>query len=185
MTTTYTGKVVLVERVNPSETHSSYNDGQYLIYAETGSQLFGHRMDGSYGGLGVYALSGRSGTSGIPLAGEAAYRVVAVDNAEQWMLDALDSADEEIRAVRAGERKADWIGGVYESAENRSRQLRKTLEKALAEPEPEPGESAGYEDEPLAMEEHTSTALFFASVPLPPTVRITVPAGVQVLVTTE
>ncbi|MFI8459045.1 hypothetical protein [Kitasatospora sp. NPDC085464] len=182
MTTTYTGKVVLVERANPDEKHSAYNDGQYLIYAETGSQLFGHRLDGAYGGFGVYALSGRGGIGGIPLAGEAAYRVVAVDNAEHWMLDALDSADEEIRSVRSGERKAEWISGVYESAENRSRQLRKTLEKALAEPEPEEPEA---EDEPLAVEERASTALFFASIPLPPTVRITVPAGVQVLVTTE
>ncbi|MFE5037119.1 hypothetical protein [Streptomyces sp. NPDC056683] len=174
-TPTYTGKLILVERINPTKEHSAADDGQYLVYAETGSQVFAHRLSGGYniGGLSVYGLGGGYRGDGIPLAGEAAYRVVAVDDPEQWMLDALDHVDEQIRKVRAGEVAAQWVGHVYDYAEQRSHLLRQVITKALAEreePDDEPADSAPADD------------VVCESVDGPPTITVTVPRGHRLVV---
>lgn len=163
----YTGKVVIAERANPTKEQSSYYDGQYLIYAETDSQLYGHRIDGSHGGFSVYGLGGSTGPTSLPLAGEAAYRIAAVDNVEPWMLDALDRADETIRAVQAGEQKAGWVMHVYEAAQGQSEALRRLISKALASDDADANATA------LDMCEASG----FQSQP---TVQITVPYGVHV-----
>ncbi|MFG3287219.1 hypothetical protein ACGF3G_00145 [Streptomyces sp. NPDC048179] len=177
MSARYTGRLVLIERINPTKEHDASGDGQYLVYAETGSQLFAHRMSGGYnsGGLSVYGLGGGFRGDGVPLAGEAAYRVVSVDDPEEWMLDALDHVDEQIRKVRAGEVERQWVGHVYDYAEQRSRLFRQLLTKRLAEVQADaepPEDDADGEAADVVCE----------SVDGPPTITVTVPRGHRLVV---
>lgn len=168
MTEKYTGKIVLVERANPTKEHSGYYDGSYLIWAETEHQLFGHKLESK--GISVYAL-GASGSEGrLPLAGAAAFRIIAVDEPGEWVLEALDRVEAEIKAVHEGKLKARWADHVYAAAEAAIPNLR----KALA-----PAQQDGHCDSiGVAV-----ACPYDGSGPLdlePPTVTVIVPVGVDV-----
>lgn len=164
-TTLYTGKVVMAERIMPTDKHSASYDGQYLITHETDSTLYGLRLDGRYGGLGVYGLSGNGGASSLALVGEAAYRICAVEEPRPWMLDSLDIADAEIEAVTSGKKKPHWIMSVYEAAFANSRRVREALEKTL--------QTNAAADAPEA-------EMLTGALGRLPAIEVTVPPGTQV-----
>lgn len=173
----YTGKVVLVERADPGGECSDY-DGQYLVYDETSHQLFGQPLDGRNDGLTTYGLGGGWRPHNLPLVGKGAFRVVAVDDVEPWMLEAIDRVEEEIRQVRSGTRKASWIPGVYDKAEGACARLRKVVTAALADRAAAAGPAVDQTDgfELVADDPDREGAE-------PPTIRITVPRGTRLVVT--
>lgn len=176
MSTTHVGKVVIAERIAPTKEYGSYNDGRYLIHTETENALYGVPLAG-YGG--VYGLGGYPGDTSLPLTGDGAYRVAAVEEPEQWLLDTLDDVDEDIRAVVAGEKNGQWIISVYHKAQQVSRVLRKVLTEALAYPEP-----TDMEDHSYVGTQDWMGGQYVCSLKAPelPTIEISVPKGTRVLV---
>lgn len=72
----YVGKVVLVERRNPTKDYSSYYDGEYLVLDETPNQLFVLPYAPAFS---VYDLGGFSMNGGkLPLHGTGAFDVIRV-----------------------------------------------------------------------------------------------------------
>lgn len=174
----YVGKLVILERIDPSKDHPDHYNGQYLIYADTSNYLYGVSLDGPYGGLSVFGASGHGRPHCFPLLGGGAYRVAAVEDPQPWMLTALDRVEEDIRQVRAGKASAQWAGSVYDVAAGRLPHLRQVLTDALASAQAVP-----QEDEPADWAPADDDGCCESTEPQ--IIRVTVPRGAQLLVSYE
>jgi len=125
----YLGRIVYVERAEPSQENTTYYDGSYLIYQETSAELSGLAVSK----ISVYDLG--SGGQHLPLVGSRAYKVLAVDDAGEDILDAVDQAVTNAVDVLTGKVKGNWILSVYEQALSRAIRIRRIVRKQLGLPD--------------------------------------------------
>lgn len=131
----YVGKLVLVERAEPSKEHSSHYDGEKLVLRATPNQLFTIPMDGYSAGITVYGLGGYSSGGQIPLKGAGRYNVISVDPIPNWVFKELDSVEKQCHDVIQGRQKAQWVESVYHQALNKIRQIRELTSSPELKPE--------------------------------------------------
>lgn len=118
MASDYLGKVVFVERAQPTKDYSAYYDGEYIVVRQTPNNLYGVPTGG--GMFGMF-----DNERALPLTGAQRYTVISADDAPETVRQIAEQARQ--FAAKVNEPNRQWQEHVY----HRAAKTADTLEKLL------------------------------------------------------